>query len=108
LRASQPDQTQIDFVIGELETRSKESVEVIFQGDRLVSQVSNQVTTNFLPLINSETPQLIIPLYPLGQIGSDRLKVIFQISDRRQLIVTVIDLETDCELIVEQAIAELH
>lgn len=54
--------------------------------------------TNFLPLIDSETPQLIIPLHPLGQIG----------SDRRQLIVTVIDLETGCELISEQAIAELH
>jgi molecular chaperone DnaK (HSP70) len=108
LRASQPDQTQIDLVIGELEIRSIESVEVIFQGERLVSYVSNQVTTNFLPLIDSETPQLIIPLHPLGQIGSDRLRVIFQISDRRQLIVTVIDLETGCELISEQAIAELH
>lgn len=108
LRASQPDQTQIDLVIGELEIRSIESVEVIFQGDRLVSQVSNQVTTNFLSLIDSETPHLIIPLHPLGQIGSDRLRVIFQISDRRQLIVTVIDLKTDCELIVDQAIAELY
>jgi hypothetical protein len=83
-------------------------MDVIFQGDRLVSQVSNQVTTNFLPLIDSKTPQLIIPLHPLGQIGSDRLRVIFQISDLRQLIVTVIDLETGCELISKQAISELH
>jgi len=108
LRASQTDQTQIEIVIGELEKRSTESVEVIFQGDRLVSQVSNRVTTKFLPLINSETPQLVIPLQPLGQIGMDRLRSIFHISDRRQLIVTVIDLLTGVELITDRAIAELH
>ena len=49
----------------------------------------------FSSLINSETPQLIIPLQPLGQIG----------RDRRHLIITVIDLETGYELISEQAIA---
>ncbi len=85
LRASQANQTSIDLVIGELEKCSKSSVEVIFVGDRLVSQVNNTITTNFLPLIdfqvnsqgNSETPQLIIPLQPLRQIGRDRLRLIF-------------------------------
>lgn len=107
LRASHSDQAHIDLVVGELEKRTMESVEVIFQGDRLVSEVTNTVTTNFLPLIDSATPQLLIPLQPLGQIGSDRLKVIFQISEQRELIVTVIDLETEVELFTEQAIAQL-
>jgi len=108
LRASQADQAQIEVVIGELEKRSSESVEVIFQGDRLVSAVSKRVTTKFLPLIDSETPQLVIPLQPLGQIGIDRLQLFFQISDRRQLVVTVIDLLTKIELFTNLAIAELH
>ncbi|AFY74964.1 molecular chaperone [Synechococcus sp. PCC 7502] len=110
LRASQPDQSHIDLVIGELEKRTSTSVEVIFQGDLLVSEVNNKVITNFVPLngIDAETPQLVIPLQPLGQIGNDRLRLIFQINERRQLIVTVIDLETNIELFTDQAIAELH
>lgn len=117
LRASQADQAHIDLVIGELEKRSSSSVEVIFQGDRLVSEVSNQVRTKFLPLTSpdyspeinqTDFPQLIIPLNPLGQIGVDRLRVIFEISDRRQLIVTVIDLLTEITLFSQVAIADLH
>jgi len=108
LRASHPNQTHIDLVVGELEKRSSESVEVIFQGDRLISEITNSVTTNFLPLIDTDTPQLIIPLQPVGQVGSDRLKLIFHISDYRELIVSVIDLETENKLFSEVAIAKLH
>jgi molecular chaperone DnaK (HSP70) len=117
LRASQPDQAHIDLVIGELEKRTSSSVEVIFQGDRLISEVNNQVRTKFLPLTSphnsvktnqSESPQLIIPLNPLGQTGIDRLRVIFEISDRRQLIVTVVDLLTEITLFKQIAIADLR
>lgn len=106
LRASVPDQTAIDLVIGELETQQSESVEVIFVGDRLVAQVNTDCHTRFLAL-NQEQP-LTIPLQPLGKLGIDRLRLIFQISDRRQLLVTIVDLETGTTLFSDWAIAKLR
>ncbi len=108
LRASQPNQIRIELVIGELEKRPVGSAEVIFNGDRLVTTIENQATEVFSPLVDADTPQAIAHLEPLGQPGSDRLKVLFSISDRRQLLVTVIDLETQATLLTNQAVAELR
>jgi molecular chaperone DnaK (HSP70) len=106
LRASQINQTKIDLVIGELDQRSINSVEVIFEGDRLITKIGSAVTENFLPL--ADTPQAIATLDPPGQPDCDRLKVLFSISDRRQLLITVIDLATQVELLTNQVVAELR
>ena len=108
LRASQPHQKQIELLIGELEKRAAGSAEVIFDGDRLVTQINHEVAETFMPLIDSDTPQAIAELKPLGQPGIDRLKVLFNIDASRQLIVTAIDLETGRHLIVDRPVAELR
>lgn len=108
LRASQPNQQRIELLIGELEKRSAGSAEIIFDGDRLVTTIDHQGTETFLPLIDADTPQAIAKLDPLGQPGCDRLKILFNIDERRQLIVTAIDLETDKQLLVNQPVAKLR
>ncbi|AFY70578.1 heat shock protein 70 [Thalassoporum mexicanum PCC 7367] len=108
LRASQTDQEKIELVIGELEIRAAGSTEVIFQGDRLVTTTTDAIQQKFLPLGGSDAAQAIATLDPLGQPGSDRLKAQFQVNERRQLTVTVIDLLTDRQIMLGQPVADLR
>jgi molecular chaperone DnaK (HSP70) len=108
LRASQSDQEKIELVIGELEIRSAGSTEVIFQGDRLVTTTVEAAQEKFTPLGGADAAQAIATLNPLGQPGSDRLKALFQVNERRQLIVTVIDLLIDQKILTAQPVADLR
>ena len=112
LRASQPDQAEIALIIGELESRPNGAAEVIFDGDRLVMQFDQKAKEIFQPLqLNASgegVPQAIAHLDPLGQTDQDRLKVLFQVSENRQLLVTAIDLLTNQELLSNYPVAKLR
>jgi molecular chaperone DnaK (HSP70) len=108
LCASHPDQATIELVIGELEKRSPNSVEVIFEGDRLVTIVNQNPQEIFVPLAEHGAPQAIATLEPLGQPGSDRLKVMFSVDAYRQLLISAIDLETQKQILTNQPVATLR
>ncbi len=112
LRATQPDQSEIALIIGELESRPKGAAEISFDGDRIVMQFNQKEKENFQPLqadVNGEgIPQAIAILDPLGQPDCDRLKVFFSISEKRELLVTAIDLLTQRQLLTDYPAAKLH
>ncbi|CAN1211771.1 Hsp70 family protein [Tumidithrix helvetica PCC 7403] len=108
LRASQPDQESIELVIGEIEKRVSGSAEIIFDGDRLVTKIESAASEVFLALGENNAPQAIARLDPLGQPGSDRLQVLFEISEQRELLITAIDLATQKKLIANQSVAKLR
>jgi molecular chaperone DnaK (HSP70) len=108
LRASQVDQASIELVIGELEQRTSGSAEIVFEGDRLVTKVESVPLEVFLELGEQDTPQAIAQLDPLGQPGSDRVQVLFEISEQRELMITAIDLLTQKTLITNQSVAKLR
>ncbi|MFM7888988.1 MAG: Hsp70 family protein [Pseudanabaena sp.] len=112
LRATQPNQSEIALTIGELESRAKGAAEISFDGDRIVMQFHQKEKENFQPLhadIDGQgIPQLIALLDPLGQPDSDRLKVLFSISEKRELLVTVIDLLKQRQLLTDYSVAKLH
>jgi molecular chaperone DnaK (HSP70) len=108
LCASHRDQATIELVIGELEKRSPNSVEVIFDGDRLVTIVNQNPQEVFVPLSEHGAPQAIATLEPLGQPGSDRLKVMFSVDEYRRLLISAIDLETQKQILTNQPVATLR
>jgi hypothetical protein len=112
LRATQPDQSEIALTIGELENRPTGAAEVSFDGDRIVMQFNQKAQETFQPLqadVNGEgMPQAIAILDPLGQPECDRLKVLFRISENRELMVTAIDLLTQRNLLTDYPVAKLH
>ncbi|PZU91513.1 MAG: Hsp70 family protein [Pseudanabaena sp.] len=112
LRASQPNQAEIELTIGELESRANGAAEVIFEGDRLVMQFDQQAKETFEPLKVSADgegiPQAIAKLNPLGQPDEDRLKVLFQVSQNRELLITAIDLFTNQEILKNHPVAKLR
>jgi molecular chaperone DnaK (HSP70) len=112
LRATQPNQPEIALTIGELESRPIGAAEISFDGDRIVMQFGQKAKDTFQPLqedANGEgIPQAIALLDPLGQPDCDRLKVLFSISDKRELLVTAIDLLTQRQLLTDYPVAKLH
>lgn len=112
LRATQQEQTEIALTIGELESRPTGAAEISFEGDRLVMQFGKTAQETFQPLqidTNGEgIPQAIAELQPLGQPDCDRLKVLFTISDKRELLITAIDLLTQQQLLTDYPMAKLN
>ena len=110
--ATQQEQTEIALTIGELESRPTGAAEISFEGDRLVMQFGKTAQETFQPLqidTNGEgIPQAIAELQPLGQPDCDRLKVLFTISDKRELLITAIDLLTQQQLLTDYPMAKLN
>ncbi|PZO42422.1 MAG: molecular chaperone DnaK [Pseudanabaena frigida] len=102
LGASIPEQPSIELVIGEL---GETNVEVYFEDQRLVTRVldGKQVAVQIL----NENSKAIAKLDPLGQTGSDRIKVLFQVDEKRTLRITVLDLLTKQNLLSNVPVAQL-
>jgi molecular chaperone DnaK (HSP70) len=102
LGASIPDQPSIELVIGEL---GETNVEVYFEDQRLVTRVleGKQIAVQIL----NENSKAIAQLDPLGQTGSDRIKVFFQVDEKRTLRITVLDLLTKQNLLENTSVAQL-
>ncbi len=102
LGASVPNQPSIELVIGEL---GETNVEVYFEDQRLVTRVleGKQVAVQIL----NENSKVIANLDPLGQTGSDRIKVFFQVDEKRTLRITVTDLLTKQNLLEDMAVVQL-
>jgi len=102
LGASVANQPSIELVIGEL---GETNVEVYFEDERLVTRVldGKQVAVQIL----NENSKAIAQLDPLGQTGSDRIKVLFQVDQKRTLRITVQDLLTKQNLLNDVPVVQL-
>jgi molecular chaperone DnaK (HSP70) len=102
LGASIPEQPSIELVIGEL---GETNVEVYFEDERLITHVldNKQVAVEIL----NENSKVIAKLDPLGQTGCDRIKVFFQVDEKRTLRITVLDLLTKRNLLDDVPVVQL-
>lgn len=105
LGASLENQPNIELIIGELGDEMG-GTEVYFDGDRLVTRSLNQ-NQMVQPLNDTQTGRTIAQLNPLGNPGSDRIKVLFQVDEKRFLKITVEDLLTNKTLLNNQAVVQL-
>jgi molecular chaperone DnaK (HSP70) len=91
LGASLDQQPKIELILGELGDRTT-STEIFFDGDRLITRVSEADDAVVKPLNDTDAGRVLAELDPPGVPGSDRIKVQFRIDDQRFLRVTVEDL----------------
>lgn len=105
LGASVENQPSIELIVGELGTEAG-SVEVYFDGDRLMTRQQDR-QTQIQPLNDRDGARTIAQLTPLGYPGSDRIKLLFQVDRQRCLRLTVEDLLTNQTLLENQVVAEL-
>ena len=106
LGASVENQPSIELIMGEL-GQENTSTEVYFDGDRLITRSITQGETSVQPLNDSQGGKTIAQLNPLGNPGSDRIKVLFTIDEQRFLKITVEDLLTNKILLKNANVAQL-
>ncbi|MBW4679119.1 MAG: Hsp70 family protein [Microcoleus vaginatus WJT46-NPBG5] len=106
LGASVENQPSIELIIGELGAQTG-GTEVYFDGDRLVTRSLASGQTAVQPLNDKEGARSIAQLMPPGFPGSDRVRVQFQVDDRRFLKITVEDLLTNQTLLEDKPVVQL-
>lgn len=109
LGASSEKQPSIELIIGEL-SETQAATEVYFEGNQLVtrrSKGSNQTQQQVQPLNDRDGARTIATLTPLGFPGSDRVRVCFEIDDKRFLRMSVEDLLTSETLMDQQVVVQL-
>lgn len=107
LGASTPNQSSLELIIGEMATQAA-TTEVYFDGDRLVTRTANTGNQEVQPLNDREGARTIAQLEPLGNPGSDRLKLSFEIDIQRYLRITVDDLLTQETLLNNYIVVQLN
>jgi molecular chaperone DnaK (HSP70) len=106
LGASVNNQPSIELIIGELGQESN-AVEVYFDGDRLLTR-SLEAGTTVVKALNDEVgAKTIAQLNPLGNPGSDRIKLLFRVDEQRYLRITVEDILTNQILLDNRIVARL-
>ncbi|GAB4233915.1 MAG: Hsp70 family protein [Stanieria sp.] len=106
LGASVENQPSIELIIGEMGVNNV-GVEVYFDGDRLITRSTNDQTMTVKPLNDKAGARTIARLEPLGNPGSDRVKISFWVDQERYLRLSVEDLLTQTMLLNNQIVAEL-
>ena len=105
LSAAHEHQTEIEFVLGEIDTEAVSMIEVKYEdGEEVFVAKADQTSQQIMPL----NEPIIVPIDPAGAIGEDRIKALFTIDDRRQLRLSVIDLKTHAELLRDEVILTLR
>jgi molecular chaperone DnaK (HSP70) len=106
LGASLENQPSIELIMGELGTETG-GTEVYFDGDRLITRRVDEGQTPVKPLNDKDGARSIARLTPPGFPGSDRVKISFQVDDKRFLRISVEDLLTSETLLENQLVAQL-
>ncbi|MDF5716778.1 MAG: Hsp70 family protein [Rhizonema sp. NSF051] len=106
LGASVESQPSIELIMGELGADTG-STEVYFDGDRLITRRLDSNQASVKALNDKDGARTIAQLQPLGFPGSDRIKIFFQVDEKRFLQITVEDLLTHETLLENQLVAQL-
>ncbi len=105
--ASIENQPSIELIIGELGIETG-GVEVYFDGDRLVTSKLGSDTMVVKSLNDRDGARTLAQLAPLGNPGSDRIKLLFSVDRQCYLRVTVEDILTQQTLLENQVLIKLN
>lgn len=109
LGAAHDNQTEVEMVIGEIDTDSISMLEVQYEdGQAVFVAQAGESGAQIIPLNEAEAIKSLAKLDPPGIIGENRLKASFMIDERRQLRVTVTDIKTNNVLLKDVALVSLR
>ncbi len=105
LCAAHEQQTELEFVLGEIDVDAVSMVELKYEnGEEVFVATAAGAAQRIEPLNEA----VVVPLTPPGRAGEERLRALFHIDDRRQLLLSVIDLKTGVTLLHEHVIHTLR
>ncbi len=106
LSASLENQSSIELIIGELADDTTQT-EIYFDGDRIITRNVSSGSTNVQPLNDKDGARGIAELDPPGEPGRDRIKVQFNVDQKRFLRITVDDLLTARTIVDDEPVVQL-
>lgn len=105
LAAAHPQQSEVEFCIGEIDTDALSMIDVKYEdGEEVFVAQADHTTLHIEPL----NEPIVVRLDPPGVPGEERLRALFEIDDRRQLRLSVIDLRTQTALLQQVVVAGLQ
>jgi molecular chaperone DnaK (HSP70) len=105
LCAAHDQQTELEFVLGEIDTDAVSMIELKYENGEEVFVAKADRTSQQIEPLNEA---IVVPLSPPGQVGEERIKALFRINERRQLLLSVVDLKTKVELLHEHVVFTLR
>lgn len=108
LGAAHDDQDAIELVIGEINTEAVTMVEVQYHAGQAVFVAQGSQTESDVIPLNLGDATTVIQLSPHGIPGEDRIKVSLTINDRRELRVSVTDLDNNQTVIRDGLLTTLR
>jgi molecular chaperone DnaK (HSP70) len=106
LCAAHDQQTELEFIFGEIDTDAVSMVELKYEnGEEVFVAKADRAAHQHIEPLNEA---IVVPLSPPGKVGEERIKALFRIDDRRQLLLSVIDLKTKVELLHDHVIYTLR
>jgi molecular chaperone DnaK (HSP70) len=109
LGAAHPDQKEVEFVMGEIDTDAVSLVEVQYEdGQAVFVAKAEDSEQKIITLNEKESLDILARLDPPGQPGEERLQAQFTVDERRRLRLTVIDVRTNKILLNNVAVVTLR
>lgn len=109
LSAAHDNQSEVEFVIGEIDTDSISMLEVKYEdGQAVFVAQAGESGEQIVALNEDDNEKSVIKLDPKGKPGENRLKASFMIDERRQLRLTVTDIQTNQVLLKDTALVSLR
>jgi molecular chaperone DnaK (HSP70) len=110
LSCAHPGQKEVEFVIGEIDTDAISMIEVKYEEGQavFVAQTGSQGTQQIVPVNEAAASAALARLIPPGSPDDERLRAEFRVDARRQLRVTVHDLQTNKALLDDVVLATLR
>lgn len=109
LGAAHDDQEDVEFVIGEIDTESISMLEVQYEdGQAVFVAQAGESGEQIIALNEEDVIKSLVRLDPPGKPGENRLKASFMVDDKRQLRITVTDIQTNQVLLKDVALVSLR
>src|SRR3972149_310462 len=108
LGAAHANQTEIELVVGEIDSDAVSMIEVKYEdGQGLCVAQADRGAGQIVPLNAAEAAQGVARLDPAGTPGEDRLRAEFSVDEQRCLRVSAFDLLTQKEVLHDVLLADL-
>ncbi len=105
LQVANDGQQEVRLDLGEIADVAQAEVAYDAQGRMTSRRLTRQ--TDFRPLSDRKDPVCLARLNPPGKVGTDRIRIEFEVNDQRILIASVEDLWTQQVLVSQQPVAKL-
>lgn len=101
-------QTEVEFVIGMLDPESASRIELRYEGGQPVFIAHAEGEANRVLAMNEFAPPISVRLDPPGTPGPDRLRATFWVDDERRLRLSVTDLLSGRELVIDKPVVSVR